>query len=98
MRATRAEFAFTERGKTVNLTIELGCDNAAFDDDPTAEVARILRALADRMEGASPDEDYPLRDANGQRARMVFGDRAQDSAVTVPAGCRIGNWSPTLTT
>lgn len=45
------------------LTIKT--DNAAFEDDPTAEVARILRGLADRLEGASPDEDYPLRDLNG---------------------------------
>ena len=51
----------------MNLTIKIDCGNAAFDDDPTAEVARIIRALADRMEGASPDEDYPLRDINGNK-------------------------------
>lgn len=45
--------------------LEINTANAAFTDDPTAEVARILRALADRLTGASPDEDYPLRDLNG---------------------------------
>ena len=45
--------------------LEISTDNAAFADDITAEVARILRGLADRMEHASPDEFYPLRDANG---------------------------------
>ena len=47
------------------LTIKT--DNAAFEDDPTAEVARILRALADRMEGASSDEAYLIHDINGNR-------------------------------
>jgi hypothetical protein len=45
--------------------IDINCDNAAFEDDPTMEVARILRALADRLTHASPDEAYPLRDING---------------------------------
>lgn len=51
----------------MRFVLKLSCDNSAFETDPTAEVARILRALADRLEGASPDEDYPLRDANGNR-------------------------------
>ena len=49
------------------FTLTIATDNAAFTDDPTAETARILRCLADRLEGASPDEDYPLRDLNGNR-------------------------------
>ena len=49
------------------FTAYIKCDNAAFDDDITAETARILRALADRLTGASPDEDYPLRDTNGNK-------------------------------
>lgn len=43
------------------LTIKT--DNAAFTDDPDAEVARILRAAADRVEnGEMPGA---LRDING---------------------------------
>lgn len=49
------------------FVLTIGTDSAAFEEDPTAEVARILRALADRLEGASPDEDYPLRDLNGNQ-------------------------------
>jgi hypothetical protein len=32
------------------ITIELETGNAAFDDSPTGEIARILRAMADRIE------------------------------------------------
>jgi len=54
--------------------INLNTDNDAFTD-PTREVARILRALADRLEGASPGEDYPLRDINGNKVgQAVFKD------------------------
>jgi len=49
------------------FTLKINTDNAAFEDDPTAEVARILRALADRLVCASPDESYPLRDVNGNK-------------------------------
>jgi hypothetical protein len=50
-----------------NLTIN--CDNAAFDDKPQEEVARILRELASKLCGY--DLSYmncgPLRDNNGNR-------------------------------
>jgi hypothetical protein len=49
------------------FTVKIKTDNATFENDVTAEVARILRELADRMTGASPDEDYPLRDINGNK-------------------------------
>ena len=59
----------------MEFSLRITCDNAAFGGDPNAEVARILRALADRLEGASPDEDYPLRDVNGNRVgRADFMD------------------------
>lgn len=51
----------------MNATIKVKMDNEAFTDDPTAELARILRALSDRLEGASPDESFPLRDLNGNK-------------------------------
>ena len=57
--------------------IKLTTDNEAFSDDPTREVARILRALADRLEGASPDEDYPLRDANGNKVGYAMFKESQ---------------------
>jgi CBS domain-containing protein len=38
-------------------------DNAAFEDDPLEEVARILRAVADRIE--SGNDEGPVRDENG---------------------------------
>ncbi len=34
----------------MDVTITIKTDNAAFEDDPTHEVARILRKLADQME------------------------------------------------
>jgi len=45
-------------------TIRIECDNAAFDDDPSVEVVRILRRLADRLE-INGLEDVRLMDFNG---------------------------------
>jgi hypothetical protein len=51
--------------------IEIATDNAAFDDDEgNAEIARILRELADRIERGDAVGDWwelPLRDVNGNR-------------------------------
>lgn len=45
------------------LTIET--DNAAFDDCPEQECARILRAVADALERGT--RGAPLHDINGNR-------------------------------
>lgn len=49
------------------LTMALG--NAAFTGCAGDEIARILRSLADRMDGLIilMAEDFPLIDANGNR-------------------------------
>ncbi|CRI66753.1 hypothetical protein THIOKS13070009 [Thiocapsa sp. KS1] len=49
------------------LTIEMSLDNAAFEDDPAPEIARILRQLADKLEGRGIDDEILLRDINGNR-------------------------------
>lgn len=48
-------------------TITVRMDNAAFENDPTWELAFILKGLAERLQGASIDENFPLRDQNGNR-------------------------------
>lgn len=57
----------------INLAIE--CNNAAFEDSPGTEVARILRHFADRVENSSDLYDkwdaYPLHDINGNRVGRV---------------------------
>lgn len=45
------------------FTLKVYTDNAAFADDPDGEVARILRDVADRVEGGQ--EDGAVRDING---------------------------------
>jgi hypothetical protein len=52
------------------ISIKVKTDNAAFEDSPCAEVARILRDLADKLEnfaprGGLPKEPCNLRDING---------------------------------
>ena len=51
--------------KTYMLTIETG--NAAFEADRDAEVARILREAADRIERGDHYGEFTLRDYNGNR-------------------------------
>ena len=56
----------THRGCRGNQHLEDG--NAAFADDPGAEVARILRDLANTMEvNGSAEMDMRIADANGNR-------------------------------
>ncbi|WP_306017582.1 hypothetical protein [Oceanicaulis sp. MMSF_3324] len=54
------------------ITIHFKTGNAAFEDNPQAEIARVLRALADTIEADSgPDESgefyagWKVRDLNG---------------------------------
>lgn len=50
------------------IKISIETDNAAFSDDGPGEVARILRAVAERLEGArEADFHMVLRDINGNR-------------------------------
>ena len=47
------------------FTLQFTTDNAAFEDCPEAEIARILRALAGKVERG--ETDGTVRDANGNR-------------------------------
>lgn len=52
----------------MELIIKINMDNAAFEEDASAEAGRILRALAERIDGHphfSPGHDQALRDING---------------------------------
>jgi hypothetical protein len=56
----------------MKFDLTINCDNAAFDDKPQEEVARILRELASKLCGY--DLSYmncgPLRDNDGNRHRL----------------------------
>jgi hypothetical protein len=54
----------------MDVTIRINCDNAAFIDDftPTTELARILRELADKVDGNKWFDDgysMSIMDING---------------------------------
>ena len=53
----------------MKVKIEINCDNAAFDESVSAEVARILRDLADTIPlsdlNVPFDRSLRLRDHNG---------------------------------
>lgn len=55
-------------GGAVRFTLTIDMDNAAFEDGPTLEVARILAALAGRLgyDGNEwLDDEGSVRDTNG---------------------------------
>lgn len=59
---------------TVTITIET--DNAAFEDSPRHETARVLRALAHELDGGEPGvlesfDGQKLRDVNGNCVGVV---------------------------
>jgi len=52
----------------MKATIKVKMDNAAFELDNGFELARILRDLADRVEGyevVHPGNEFALHDTNG---------------------------------
>ena len=59
--------------ESVTITIETG--DAAFDDSPVSEVARILRDLASRFERDGVSYCLTLRDINGLTWHDINGNR-----------------------
>jgi hypothetical protein len=55
----------------MTFTLEINCNNAAFDDEGHAEVARILRELAERLEADESIKQVPLQDINGNRVGLA---------------------------
>jgi hypothetical protein len=53
----------------MKLTLYIDMDNAAFEDAPGQEAARILRAAARKVEGAQTGDIgyFPLMDSNGNK-------------------------------
>lgn len=51
------------KGKPMKCSIEFDCDNAAFEDEPSTEIGRILRDAAERI--GEGNFDFPLYDVNG---------------------------------
>jgi hypothetical protein len=50
----------------MRLTLTMKCDNAAFDEFPGVEQARILRELAESLYNGETGT-IPLYDSNGNR-------------------------------
>jgi hypothetical protein len=65
--------------------VHIGMSNAAFeDDDPGFEVARLLRELADEVEGrslAGLQQPVRLRDYNGNRVGFGVAVEPMDEVV-----------------
>jgi len=54
------------------IKIEIDLSNAAFDDEPMTETARILRELANKLESRGLANDFwRLHDASGNRVGVV---------------------------
>lgn len=58
----------------MKVAITIACDNAAFEDDPGAEVARILHNLAERIANygpIAPGDFWAIKDANGNKVGVA---------------------------
>lgn len=55
----------------MKFVVKFNCDNAAFDENPGPEIARILRKVADQVNDGFVNIDlnnqHPIRDINGNR-------------------------------
>lgn len=51
---------------TKQFTVQMTCDNDAFQPDPSAEIARALRIIANRIESGDPYGTFRnIQDSNG---------------------------------
>jgi len=60
----------------MKYTVEIYCDNAAFEEEPAREIVRILRHVADKLawEYVPPDVLF-FNDLNGNRVgRAVYSE------------------------
>lgn len=59
-----------------SITITLTTDHAAFEDNSSIEVARILRDLAERIErnGMESGDEFVLRDYNGNKVGTAVAE------------------------
>lgn len=55
----------------MKLTIEITCDNAAFEEDPAGECARILNLTAHELENPMRPAHAVIRDINGNGVGWV---------------------------
>lgn len=60
----------------MKLKLELEMDNAAFDDDPDAEVWDILRKASEKVlhHGIPVDAKYRLMDSNGNTVGFMTAE------------------------
>lgn len=58
-----------KKGSTMSIKLEIKTDNAAFEDAPGWEIARILMELAHRVEHLGPGQSIsiPAVDINGNK-------------------------------
>ncbi len=65
----------------MNIRITLNTENAAFEDSPDSEVARILHKLADWFEtdpaGILDGDRVPLFDVNGNKVGLAIVDNGE---------------------
>ena len=54
------------------LTIQIKCDNAAFDYRAEDEISRILEDLADKLQQQSVEDMPVIRDINGNTVGEMF--------------------------
>ena len=74
----------------MRLRLYIDCNNAAFGDLPGAEVARILRKLADDLQENCAEElamaENTLRDFNGNSVGAFNVVEGNESAPTTTRG------------
>jgi hypothetical protein len=58
----------------MKFTLEINCSNSAFEDNANDEIARILEALAKKI-NAGECLDHSLRDSNGNKVGFCFAEK-----------------------
>lgn len=69
----------------MKFRLEIECDNAAFEDDPSEEIRRILRDVADRVIALPCPTARGARDINGNLCCMfaLYENDAQMKALGI---------------
>ena len=80
------------------LMLKISTDNDAFQPSPNTEIARILRAFADKLDSGAFNGGAVLQDANGNKvgeARLTSEHPDEAEARTARIRARLDNWRAT---
>lgn len=68
----------------MRYTIEINCDGAAFEEDPSGEIQTILANLRNRISRNGVEDEAPLFDRNGNTVGKAVLEGGNETYREIP--------------